>query len=682
MRWFAHLTIRNKMFVAVGVVLSCNTAMGLFALRLLGRLNADVSAVTTSWLPSVEDLGAIKANVTQRRVLQFNHVLETSDAVMEALEQQLAIGSQRLDSAHTRYEAVITSDAERGQYTRYRTALAASDSSWSKARALSRSQHPDDAKQEMIGAGQQRFATTSLILDSLIALNHEGAIAAAADAQADYDQARLAIPIAILLCIGLGGIVAITAGRIVTTAAAAVLERATSLRANCVAGLRAAITAMTAGDLSVTVTPVTRPIESKDRDEIGKISRVVDEMIAEAQQTIAAFTLTQDTLRSVLGEMQVVVDAARAGRLTERANVTTFPGAYRELVSGLNDTIAAAAAPLTEAQAVLQRVATRDLTRRMTGECEGEYAAMRDAINVAIGNLETTLAQVSDAATQVSSASSEITSGSQSLASGASEQAAALEEIGASVQQVAGVSRQTATNAREAEGLAVRARMHVTEGTEMMQRLSGAVEEIRTGSEQTAKIVKTIEEIAFQTNLLALNAAVEAARAGDAGRGFAVVAEEVRALALRSAAAAKTTAALIESSVQSVERGVELNTQVLASLEQINAQFERVTNVVTEIATSAEEQAQGVGQINGAIAQLNGVTQQVASNSEESASAAEELASQARMLADTVATFELRATSNAGGRQAERSAVGRGRPVPRIRYAPESRRSPAPAGEP
>lgn len=174
-----------------------------------------------------------------------------------------------------------------------------------------------------------------------------------------------------------------------------------------------------------------------------------------------------------------------------------------------------------------------------------------------------------------------------------------------------------------------------------MQRLSQAIASIKSSSDQTAKIVRTIDEIAFQTNLLALNAAVEAARAGDAGRGFAVVAEEVRSLAIRSADAAKTTAALIEESVQSTAGGVALNAEVTKILDEIGRQVGAVTVVVGDIATTGEEQNRDVRQISDAITALNSVTQQVAATAEEAASASEELASQSASLTTMIGTFSL-----------------------------------------
>ncbi|MCC6793844.1 MAG: methyl-accepting chemotaxis protein [Candidatus Hydrogenedentes bacterium] len=232
-------------------------------------------------------------------------------------------------------------------------------------------------------------------------------------------------------------------------------------------------------------------------------------------------------------------------------------------------------------------------------------------------------------ADQVGAAAGQVSQSSQGMAAGVSEQASSLEETSASLEQLTSMTKQNAENATQAKNLANVANSCADKGVVAMKKMSSAIDEIKKSSDETAKIIKTIDEIAFQTNLLALNAAVEAARAGDAGKGFAVVAEEVRNLAQRSAEAAKSTSSMIEGSVQSSESGVQISREVEESLGEIAQAAARVNNLVGEIAAASNEQARGIEQITGAVSQMDQVTQKNAAESEESAAAAEELTAQA-----------------------------------------------------
>ena len=240
-----------------------------------------------------------------------------------------------------------------------------------------------------------------------------------------------------------------------------------------------------------------------------------------------------------------------------------------------------------------------------------------------------TAESLSEGSDQVASASGQISSSSQSLAEGASEQAASLEETSASLEEIASMTKRNAENALSAKDLSSETRQAAETGSANMQEMNHAMADIQSASSNIAKIIKTIDEIAFQTNILALNAAVEAARAGEAGAGFAVVADEVRNLAQRSAQAAKETAEKIEDSIAKSANGVAISGKVTESLTQIVTKARQVDELVAEIATASREQSQGIDQVNTAVTQMDKVTQTNAASAEESASASEELTAQA-----------------------------------------------------
>jgi len=258
-------------------------------------------------------------------------------------------------------------------------------------------------------------------------------------------------------------------------------------------------------------------------------------------------------------------------------------------------------------------------------------------------------------AEHISSAAQQVSNSSQSLAESSSEQAASIEETAASLEEMGNMTKQNADHANEARAMMSETNRIVENVNKHMNDMATAITEISKTSEETGKIIKTIDEIAFQTNLLALNAAVEAARAGEAGAGFAVVADEVRNLAMRAADAAKNTATLIESTVQAVGNGNELTNLTRDAFADNMEISGKINQLVNEISESCQEQAHGIDQVSRAISQMDDVSQRNAANSEESAAAAEEMNSQAvminRYIKELVLVCEGKTNTNGGRRK-------------------------------
>ncbi|MBL4636392.1 MAG: HAMP domain-containing protein [Kofleriaceae bacterium] len=355
-----------------------------------------------------------------------------------------------------------------------------------------------------------------------------------------------------------------------------------------------------------------------------------------------SFGKTHDTLSAVLAESHVLITGAKQGDLAVRAELSKFEGVFQELVKGLNETLAAVSGPLSDTSDALQRLANRDMTVRINGVYPGDYAQLKDAFNLAATNVGDALLQVSQTAEKVVATSKEINLGNQNIAQSASDQASALQEVGASLVELAGASKDNSMHATEARGLILQAKSATSDGLESMKQLSTAMSRIKESADETAKIIKTIDEIAFQTNLLALNAAVEAARAGDAGKGFAVVADEVRSLAMRSAEAARSTADMIEESVRKTDEGVALNMRVLEQLQEISDQVHLVETAVVDISAASSQQSTGVKEISVATEEMSLVTQRNAATTEQTASATEELHSQAAAMRGVANQFTLR----------------------------------------
>jgi methyl-accepting chemotaxis protein len=492
-----------------------------------------------------------------------------------------------------------------------------------------------------MGSTEEQFQTLHQTLSDLSRLEQKLSQSNYDESQTVYNRTLLFLILLLLAGTGVSIASGIAIARLISAPVLTMKQAAQKLAQKDLGALVALANSLAEGDISQTLTLKSREVQVSSHDEIGELAESFNSIFRRMDETGKSMSSMCDTLRKLILEIETLSKNAVEGNLRTRGESQKFKGSYRLIVQGINDTLDAVIGPINEAASVLEQVAHKDLRARVQGSYKGDLAKIKEALNEAVQNLDGALGQVASGAEQVSGAAGQISDGSQSLSHGASEQASSLEEVASSLQELASMARQNSSNAQEARGVATETRTSADGGVKSMERLTEAIHRIKASADATAKIVKTIDEIAFQTNLLALNAAVEAARAGDSGKGFAVVAEEVRNLAMRSAEAAKNSTNLIQESVQNANNGVSINSELMGKLVQMNQQAGRVCEVMEEIAASSLQQSEGVTQINKAIEQMNQLTQQTAANAEESASTAEELSAQAEEMQALVKTFAL-----------------------------------------
>ncbi len=666
---FNNLKIAVKIVGTIGFIIVMSQAFGIYAFLNLSSLGSNLKKISGVELPAVNNLRSIDKEVNfivaSERGLALG-IMFDNKTVRDDLFKSIDESWSRLEKNWAEYEKLPKGEEEKKLWdafvadfrewkTRHEAGMEALKN---KVKLLEAGESEQDenfqkwdkaADQAELDA-RDSLQTTINALDKLVSVI---ATQAVSTAEKTHHSAAIATKVFLSMLI-IGGIIAILVAFYLSNSISSPLKKALLM-----------VREIAKGHLS-------NRLHMKRKDEIGNLTHAMDEFADHLQNNIV-FNIQQisdgdinvrsaviderdeigpalkrmaETIYNMVMEMNALTQSAMEGRLGIRGNADAFRGAFQDIIQGVNRTLDEVIGPVNEASEALQKIAGKDMTARMTGDYRGDYARIKESFNLAVENLDKALQQVSIGADQVASASVQVSTGGQSLSQGASEQASSLEEVSSSLQEMSSMTKQNTLHAREANGMALAARESAEKGVESMSRMSSAINKIKTSSDSTARIVKTIDEIAFQTNLLALNAAVEAARAGDAGKGFAVVAEEVRNLAMRSAEAAKNTANLIEEAVRNSENGVSINSEVLANFQDITGRINKVSQVVAEIAAASEQQDQGINQVNKAVEQMNLLTQQNAANAEESASAAEEMSSQSEEMRSMVAGFRLTASGD------------------------------------
>lgn len=442
------------------------------------------------------------------------------------------------------------------------------------------------------------------------------------------------------------------------------------------------------GTLDAITAPLNKAADYIDKISSGQIpDKITEQYQGDFNIIIMNLNTCIDSINALTEDADMLAQAAEEGNLSVRADLDRHNGKYRQIISGVNNTIDSFIQPVQESLGVLNEmakgnldvtvegdyqgdlaqmkyalnetirslsgyirdisqtladIAGGDLTVEIHSEFKGDFVQIKDSINNIIVSLNSTLNEIQTSSDEVAAGSSKLSEGSQQLSQGASEQAGAIEQLNESINQIASQTRESAANAGQASEITNMVKADAAGGNEQMQKMLTAMQEIGEASANINKIIKVIDDIAFQTNILALNAAVEAARAGQYGKGFAVVAEEVRNLAGKSADAAKDTTELIEDSIKKTKLGMEIANGTAEALNKIVNGVDQAAELMNSITVSSQAQAAGVTQIGRGIEQISEVVKVNSVTAEETAASSEELSGQSEFLHQKISTFQLK----------------------------------------
>ncbi|HYZ64313.1 MAG TPA: HAMP domain-containing methyl-accepting chemotaxis protein [Acetobacteraceae bacterium] len=592
----ANHSIGRKLWAAFGLLLCCAIGLGLYAIRQLEGVNSAAAEIRENSLPSTRVLGELTYAATRMRAIEAGLLL--APAEKKADQEKLLQGMRaRTEKAFAAYAPLVSPGEERRLADEMTRLWSAYLQLTPKLVELARAGDLGAGAAFYQGEMRTAFNNFQQVLEADAALNvAEGVKAAQRGA-----EIGIAARTSILVALGSIAVVCIVIAWFM------------------VRGISGPIVAMTGAmrrladrDLEVEVPGVGRG------DEIGAMAGAVQ-------------VFKDNALHAQALEREQAEARERRAAEDERVRREAEQAAAAEAASLVVGSIGAG----------LERLAAGDLTFRLDASLPEAYEKLRSDLNAALGQLQATMQTVNSNAQMIRSGSGEIAQAAGDLSRRTEQQAASLEETAAALHEITTTVRKTADGSRQARDVVTRTKMDAEQSGEVVRQAVSAMGGIEQSSQQIAQIIGVIDEIAFQTNLLALNAGVEAARAGDAGRGFAVVASEVRALAQRSAEAAREIKTLISASTQQVGAGVKLVGETGEALGRIVAQVTEINSVMTEIAASAQEQATGLQEVNTAINQMDQVTQQNAAMVEQSTAATQSLDMETEKLVQLIGQFKV-----------------------------------------
>ncbi|MGJ5820476.1 methyl-accepting chemotaxis protein [Paludibaculum fermentans] len=625
MKWFNDLKIGAKLQAGFALVACIAGLIGWVGLSGLSEINQRSSSLYAERLVPIRDLGYSNAAVLNIRTEVRNLLLSNGPEERQRAVAAIQEDNDKLENLMESYSKLALTDEEKAILAKFKQNWAPYKRGRDQMVALVLAGRDAQAKDLMFGQLRQLQSDVRTGLQNLIDLNAKLAEKDSKTNEAAAATARVKIlgflALGVLSSIGLGMVFAVMIGR--------------PLRA-----MQSAAAQLAEGDASVNV-------ELDSKDELGSLARAFRTMTAvtreraDQAQRIAAgdfavkitasserdvlgksFTQVVDAVRRLSTETETLTQAAVEGKLSTRGDSARFEGGYRLIVEGVNKTLDAVLAPVNEAAVVLERIARKDMTARVTGQYKGDHASIKDNINKMADDLRSSLHQIAQNANSLSTASEQLSSISQQLAGNAEETAtqanvvsAASEQVSKNVSVVASGSEQMQSSIREIAKNANEAARVARNAVSTAETTNQTITKLGESSIEIGQVIKVITSIAQQTNLLALNATIEAARAGEAGKGFAVVANEVKELAKETAKATEEIGQKIEAIQGDTVGAVKAIGEITAIIAQIN-------DISNTIASAVEEQTVTTNEIGRNVMEASKGTNEIAKNNAGVAEAA------------------------------------------------------------
>jgi methyl-accepting chemotaxis protein len=632
---FKNMKIGAKLGLGFGIVLVLLSIIAIMGIMRLSDSNEALGNVADEQFPKVVMVNDIKDLANDNRAWVRNILLTSDPAEVKKNMDGIAENRKKLSELYIKLEKLITSEKGKQLFKNMMDIREKYVVSSQKVVEIAASGKKAEAYNLLQGETREYQRTFMKSLDDLIAYQTKLVKDTSDKGDAEYTFARNLMIILSVIAAVVGIVIALMVTRSITTPVNELLDVANKIAA---------------GNMNIKVNVDTT-------EETGQLKSAMANML--------------DTVRGMQSQLGALIDSAKDGKLSAKADADKFQGEWKAMLTGINEMLEVINnAVVKDGVGALVKISEGDYSTRITTECKGDYDVFKQAVNNMASNvqiavtetgeilgkmaegdmrvriksdfkgdlaaiktaandmavkLQDIVIEVQNATLQITSASEQVSGTAQSLSNGATEQASNLEETAAAIEEMSGSISLNAENAKRTDEMASNAATMAEDGGKAVDQTVDAMKEI-------ASKISIIEDIAYQTNLLALNAAIEAARAGEHGKGFAVVAVEVRKLAERSQVAAQEIGKITGDSVKVSEKAGELIKEIIPNIK-------KTAELVQEIAAASSEQNAGIEQINGSMNQLDSVTQQNAAGSEELASASEEMTSQAEGLRSMMSFF-------------------------------------------